>query len=350
MIILAKDNESLISQYENFVKTHENGSFMQSIKWTKVKNEWNFEIILSLDKDQNIIGSMLVLIKTVPFLKCSLLYSPRGPVCDLYDKNVLGDLLSGVQQIAENHNAYEFKIDPFILEGDQEFVKISKELGFTHKPNLKDFETIQTRHNYMLLDLKDKTCDEIFAAFHNKWRYNIRVALKHNIQCVICDKTKVEDFYKIYKMTGKRDGFTCRPISYFVKMLDSLGDNVCMFICYYNDIPVSGAITTYYGNKACYVYGASDSSYRNVMPNHIMQWTMIQKAKEKNCDIYDFQGIPVDMSDNSSMYGVYKFKKGFNGECVLFAGEFDYTINKFNKKLVENGISTLQKIKKIIIR
>jgi len=40
--------------------------------------------------------------------------------------------------------------------------------------------------------------------------------------------------------------------------------------------------------------------------------------------IYDFMGIPHCDEENHSNYGVYRFKKGFNGEIVKYAGEFDY--------------------------
>lgn len=340
-------SDSNIEEYESFVKSHKNGSFMQSYYWSKVKSEWKHEIIVSRNDNGEIIGSMLILIKTAPIFKYSLLYAPRGPVCNLYDKEVFLDLLSGVKELAKKYNAYKFTIDPFVLEGDEEFIKLANSLGFLHTPKLKDFETIQTRNNYMLLNLNDKTEDEVFKNFHNKWRYNVRVALKHNVECKVCGKEKLKDFYKLYEVTGKRDGFLCRPISYFEKMLDSFKDDISLYICYYNDQAISGSITTFYGNKACYVYGASDNSLRNVMPNHLMQWTMIKEALKRHCDTYDFQGIPVDLSGNSPMHGVYKFKKGFNGECVLFAGEFDYVLNTTGNKIVTAGMKTVQKAKKV---
>ena len=46
------------------------------------------------------------------------------------------------------------------------------------------------------------------------------------------------------------------------------------------------------------------------MPNYLIQWTMIQWAKEQGCTLYDFRGVPGDLSeDNPSM--VYTgLKKG----------------------------------------
>ena len=92
------------------------------------------------------------------------------------------------------------------------------------------------------------------------------------------------------------------------------------------------------------------------MPNHLMQWTMIQWALENNNFIYDFQGIPFYTDETHPNYGVYKFKKGFNGEVVTYAGEFYYTFSPFKKKLVHffesiyRGLHELQRRIKVATR
>ena len=71
------------------------------------------------------------------------------------------------------------------------------------------------------------------------------------------------------------------------------------------------------------------------MPNHLMQWEMIQWAVDTGCVVYDFQGIPLDLSGNDHMHGVYLFKKGFNGQVVTFAGEFDLVFTPWVEKFVD---------------
>ena len=87
---------------------------------------------------------------------------------------------------------------------------------------------------------------------------------------------------------------------------------------------ISGAIcTNYAGGKTCYVYGASDNSDREVMPNYLMQWEMIRWAVETGCTVYDFQGVSGILDPDSHMYGLYRFKSGFRGSLDELAGEFD---------------------------
>lgn len=65
MEIADKNNEKIIDEYENFVR--ENGCFMQSFRWAKVKCNWESEIILSRGEYGEIVGGCLLLIRKIPF-------------------------------------------------------------------------------------------------------------------------------------------------------------------------------------------------------------------------------------------------------------------------------------------
>ncbi|MDU5649769.1 MAG: peptidoglycan bridge formation glycyltransferase FemA/FemB family protein, partial [Clostridium perfringens] len=92
------------------------------------------------------------------------------------------------------------------------------------------------------------------------------------------------------------------------------------------EIYLSGSIYLYYGNKAWYLYGASENILRDTMPNFAMQWSMICDSIDLGCDVYDFRGVSGDLNPENPLYGLYKFKKGFNGNFVEFIGEFDIVV------------------------
>lgn len=362
MEILDKNNKAKCEEYEAFASTDRNGTFLQSIKWTKVKDNWGWDAIISRDDSGKIVGCCLVLVKKIPIFGCSFLYASHGPVCDYHNKEVMADLFEGVKVLAKKHNAYEFMWDPCFEEGDEEAKKIMKDLGFAHEENAPELSTIQARNNYMLRDIEGKTEDEVIAGFHSKWRYNIRLSGRKGVVCKACGPEALDDFYPLMRETGIRDGFAIRPKEYFEKMLNSLTFNHCrLYICYITDedgkeVPVSGAVTTQYAGKTCYVYGASSNAHRNYMPNYQMQWTMIKWAIEGKNFIYDFQGIPFYTDETHPNYGVYKFKKGFNGEVVTYEGEFFYTFSKFKKAMVTffekiyRGVHELQRRIKVATR
>ncbi len=340
MEIINKNDQKMLDEYEEFAKNHVNGVFMQSLRWPKVKENWGWDAVISRDKDGKIQGTCLVLIKKIPVLGCTFLYAPHGPVCDYRDRAVMDDLFEGVKQLAKKYKSYEFMWDPCFEEKDEDITKLICDMGFSHIENAPELSTIQPRNNYMLRNIAGKTQDEVMATFKSDWRNRIRKAPRKGVVCRACGKEALDDFYPIMQATGIRDGFSIRSKEYFAKMLDGLGEEHCrLFMCYLEEegqdpIPLSGACTTQYAGKTCYVYGASANHHRNTYPNYLMQWTMICWALDNNGFIYDFQGIPFYNDETHPNYGVYKFKKGFNGEVVTYAGEFFYCFSPFKKKLV----------------
>ena len=165
-------NEKEVKIYEDFVSGHINGSFTQSIRWAQFKSNWKYEAIIVTDNDGKIKGAALILIKVIPVIRRSFLYCPRGPVCDFSDKDTLGEILEAVSELAKKYKAYQFKTDPCITEDETEYINAFRDLGFQFRENAPELSTIQARNSYMLF-FNGRNKDELFAAFHSKWRYNI---------------------------------------------------------------------------------------------------------------------------------------------------------------------------------
>ena len=339
-------------EYEMFVLSHPQGCFTQSVNWQKVKNNWGFEAVVSRNQDGKIVGGISVLIQPVPLVGTAFLYAPRGPVCDLHDMAVLADLKLGVDELAKKYNAHTFKMDPDVLMSDADFSKIAKSMGFTQSYGPDGFEGIQARFNYRLY-LNGRSEEELLANLTQGTRRKVRIAMRSGVEVRPVGPEYLGEFERIMKTTGERDGFNTRPKEYFERMLEALGEHVRLYMGFYGSQPVCGAITTNYAGKVCYVYGASDNVHRDVMPNYLMQWEMIRWAVETKADIYDFQGISGNLEEGSHMYGLYQFKRGFNGQIDELAGEFDYVYQPLKAKMVKRAISlngTLRGIKKKLRR
>ena len=336
-MILSKDEKS-VKEYEEFLKACPKGHFCQSEMWAKIKDNWKNEVVISRDEEGKLNGAMSILIRKVPMFNSTLMYAPRGPVCDCHDKAVLKNLFDGAKELAKKYNAYVLKVDPDIKIDDEEFKKIVKDYGFTVKKPSKNFEGIQPRFVFRM-DVEGKTEDEVFASFHNKTRYNVRVALKNDVTVTIGNRDDLKRFHEIMVETGTRDEFVVRTLEYFEKMYDVMApsDNLRLYLAHYQDKIVAGTLAIKYGDKVWYLYGASSNESRNVMPNYLLQWEMIKWAIEEKCRIYDFRGVSGDLDPSNPLYGLYRFKKGFNGEFTEFIGDIDLTFKPLMKLLVEKG-------------
>lgn len=322
-------------EFENFVQTSDYGSFMQSEEWAKLKSLWISEKITVNDEKGNITGAMLVLIKKVPFLHTSFMYAPRGPVCDINDTDTLAKLLEKAKSVAKKYHSFMLTIDPMIEYDDKKSIDILQSFNLRYTGDLSDDNTIQSRSNYVL-DINGKSKDEIFSNFHSKWRYNIRLAQRKGVSCRYYGTEKIDEFYALLSETGQRDGFCIRSKEYLKDMINAFGSNARLYMCYSNDgTPLSGALSIKYAGRVSYVYGASSSKHRNLMPNYLMQWEMIQWAIESKCRIYDFMGIPHYDNECHPNYGVYRFKRGFNGRVAKYAGEFEYIFQPRKTKVIK---------------
>jgi peptidoglycan pentaglycine glycine transferase (the first glycine) len=338
-----------LAEYEGFVSSHPKGHFMQSYYWSLVKKEWKFEAIIKRDTKGKIIGTLAVLIRKVPGLPYTLMYCPRGPVCDVHNEVLFKALFDDAKALAKIYKSYLIKLDPDIKASDEQFAKMIATMGFKVKNDAKGFENIQPRFVFRL-DVKDKTEEEMLAFFHSKTRYNIKVALKNNVEVKLSDKSALADFVKIMKVTGERDNFITRPLSYFEKMADALGDQFRLYMAYLDGKPIAGTIAILYGDKVWYLYGASSNEYRNVMPNYLLQFEMIKWALEEKCSIYDFRGISGLIEESNPLYGLYRFKKGFNGEFTEFIGELDFICKPLVYFAVEKGQKSFKKLRKIAFK
>lgn len=334
------------AEYEDFCKQHPRGEITQSVHWHRVKNNWAHEIVVSRRADGSIAGGMSVLVRKTPF-GSAMLYAPRGPVCDRGDRDTWDDLKRGADALAKKHHAHVFKIDPDIAESDDAFRAMMSDMGFRQFKGPEGFETIQARFNYRLyLDGRDENA--ILMSLTQQTRRNIRIAQKHGVEVKVCGAEMLGDFVRIMRVTGERDGFNTRPQSYFERMLTALGAHCRLYMAFYEGAPVAGAITTNYAGKTCYIYGASDNVHRNVMPNYLVQWEMLRWAIETNCTVYDFQGVSGNIEDTESpIYGLYRFKKGFNGTLDELCGEYNYIYRPIAAKLFDVAVDVNERLRTV---
>ena len=342
MRFVTKETEQ---EYTEFLESHERCNFQQSLEWGKVKTNWIKEVVLAEDENHKIIGSICVWIRKMPIFG-NMMYSSRGPVCDIHDKKVLEQLTEGIKELGKKYNAFVLRIEPDIKKDDQEFRKIVEEIGYKIKDDAKDFkDEIQPRFVFRL-DIKDKTEDEVLAGCHQKTRYNIRLAKRKGVVVKEGTREDLKDFHKIMIETGSRDGFIIRSLDYFEKMYDELAPkHMKLLMAYYEDKPISGIIPIMYGNKTWYLYGASSNQHRNLMPNYLLQWEMIRQAIQNKCDIYDFRGVSGVVDETHPQYGLYRFKKGFGAEFTEFIGEVYWPFKPLTYKLYKIAEKTFRTLR-----
>jgi len=318
-------------RFDEFIGSHPKGHFLQSFGWGEVKASTGWQPLrLVLEEHGDIVAAVSLLKRRLPYIKKSIIYAPRGPVVDFYNKELFTELLKAINRVAWEHRAIFLKIDPDIPESDARVKQLLKDAGFRLATRRMGFEGVQPRHVFRL-DITP-TPEELLANMHGKTRYNIRLAQKKGVEIKSdCTLDDLPVFYEILKETTIRDRFLVRSYSYFETIWREMVKRgyARLFMAYYRGQAIAGTLAFIMGDKAWYLYGASSNSHRNVMPNYLLQWTMINWAKEQGCTLYDFRGVPGDLNPENPLYGLYRFKKGFNGAFIEFLGEYDLVYSPF---------------------
>ncbi|MCM1565924.1 MAG: aminoacyltransferase [Dehalobacter sp. 4CP] len=313
------------AKFNSFICKHPKGHAMQLWEWGDIKGRTGWKPWrLAVEKDGEIFAAATILERKLPLLGTPIFYCPRGPVVAMHDSEKMAAVLEAIRKLAQKRKAILLKIDPDVSSTDQVLAGILKAQGFKKMDTGKNFEGVQPKFVFRLDISPDE--ETLLTNMHQKTRYNIRLSSKKGVVIRKGSREDLPEFFRVLKETTERDNFLVRSYTYFEDLYDTLvpAGFAELFVAEYEGKIVAGTLAFITGDKAWYIYGASSNSYRNVMPNYLIQWEMICWAKANGCTLYDFRGVSGDLAESNPLYGLYKFKKGFNGEFTEFIGEWDY--------------------------
>ena len=209
--------------------------------------------------------------------------------------------------------------------------------------------------NTVLIDLSPSE-DELLARMKQKTRYNVRLAGKKGVTVRIGNEGDLLLLYKMYAETSLRDGFVIREEGYYqtvwqtfmqsstenrqskIENRKSILPHAEPLIAEVDGEPVAAIFVFYFTNRAYYIYGMSSEAHRDKMPNYLLQWEAMRRAKAAGCDTYDLWGAPDVFDESDSMWGVFRFKEGLGGQVVRTLGAWDYTPKPFWYKMYSQVI------------
>lgn len=237
------------------------------------------------------------------------------------------------------------------------------------------------------LDLEGKTTDEILKEMKPNVRNIIHKTEKFGIRVRELSYDELDQFQNIMEETSKRKGFSNRKLSYYQKMYElfSPKKEVKFFIteldlkeyiekllsernereekknslgeAKYNDgaranlekeiaslnkrieesericeekktnvITLSGSMFMLIEPEVIYLSSGNYEEYMKFNSQYLIQWHLIQYGIAHGFHRHNFYGIPEDISTHPKDYGIYEFKRGFNGYVEELIGEYELPI------------------------
>lgn len=238
------------------------------------------------------------------------------------------------------------------------------------------------------LDLKDKNEQEILNEMKPNTRNTIRKASKIGIEIKELKYDDLNKFQDIMIETGERKKFSIRKIDYFQEMYKLFHDkgeikyvitelNLVKYIetlenenkkkkkeleglseAKYNEgkkkalkseidsfnkrieeskkikqktgkdiITLSGSMFIMVQPEIIYLSSGNYEEYMHFNSQYLIQWDMIKYGIKNNFKKHNFYGIPANINTHPKDYGIYEFKRGFNGYVEELIGEYELPIS-----------------------
>ena len=251
------------------------------------------------------------------------------------------------------------------------------------------------------LEIDGKDSKTVFNGFKSNTKNYINKTLnKFKLDVRTLSRDQLKEFKKNTVETCDRRSFADKSLEYYENMYDVFGDDVTFKICelncdnyikfleeetaeyqrkvdalpeynsnnkkrdeYINNIninkkrieettklkeekgsiiPLSGAMFMLYGDEIVYLFSGSYEDVMSFCGQYRLQWEIIKYAADNGYKRYNFYGINDVFNPKGKDYGVYLFKKGFNGYVEELLGS--YTLDIDGTAKVYN---MLRKIKKL---
>lgn len=214
---------------------------------------------------------------------------------------------------SRNWKYIEFRSDSEMFSKDRSFAEF-----FNHQLSLESSE------------------EEIFNAFRNTTKRNIKKARKHGVTVSFSNERRaLESFYRIHCRARRDHGLPPQPFSFFKRLHDHVLTRDLGVVakgCFQERV-VSANIYLYDKDRVIYKYGANDRKYFSLSPSYLVMWEAIRNFLSKG-----FRSLDFGRTDTDSR-GLNQFKRGWRPHTRRVRyHRFDLNQDRFLSK--ESGFST----------
>ena len=292
---------------------------LQSIEWGEFRKKTGIKVIRS--------NGIQITIHKIPHTSWTIGYVPKGPI-------PTKEMVLELKRIGKEEKCIFIQLEPNVIKNNESGIKNQEWNKFQSIIHDSQFMIHQAAHPLFtkytfILDLT-KTEDELLSNMHPKTRYNIKVAVKHDVKIIEDNSNKAfEEYLKLTYETTNRQKFYAHTEQYHRLMWATLKDKIAhLFLAKYKDKTLAAWILFTYKDTLYYPYGASSSLHRETMASNLMMWETIKFGKKSGLKNFDMWGALGNNPDkNDPWYGFHRFKEGYGPKHIEFVGSFDLVIN-----------------------
>jgi len=312
------------SRFNYFLQTWDWGDFQEKGLGKKV---WR----LGFYEDDRLVGVSLCIEEPSRFGR--FIYCPRGPILEWKDVSLRSAVVSALVDFFRGAGHVFLRIDPAVKDNEGPVGRELLRYGF------QDAVTFVQVERAWMLDIKDKSDDELLAGMRKNSRYYVRKAQKSDVKVRVSDSPNdLKIFTRMIAKLADRKSFAALPAKYFEEQFKYLSRKgiLKVFVAEHKKIPVASALIAFYGDEGSYLHAASDPSFSRLQASYLLQWEAIEYARSLGLDKYNFWGVVEDKNYHPGYpgFGYSNFKKGFGGYLEVYMRTKDYPFSPIRYNLV----------------
>lgn len=318
-----------LAEWNTFLQKYPDAHLLQTGEWGELKSAFGWEAVRVMAARRD--GGVQLLFRKLP-LGYHIGYLPKGPVGSPESSEVWQEVFESCKK----RKALFLKIELDLWDSPSWLEMAPASLIGWLDPIRMSPHNIQPPRT-LIVDLRGSD-EQILARMKQKTRYNIRLAEKKGVTVRSWDD--LQAFHSMLLLTGQRDGFGVHSLEYYQRACELLRPKQMaeLLVAEYEGKALAALFVARNGNRAYYLYGASNDEERNRMPAYLLQWEAMRWSKANGSEEYDLWGVPDEdeatleagfETRRDGLWGVYRFKRGFGGELKRAVQAIDRVFDPF---------------------
>ncbi len=312
--------------WDAFLNKVQPNTFLHSWEWGEFQKAMGERIWrLGIYESDALVGIALII--KVQAKRGNFLFCPHGPILnEVYSsQSTVHSLVEYIKVLAKSENCSFMRFSPLQLKtpaSEEQW----KTLG------LRDAPIHMHPELAWILDITPPK-EELLKNMRKTTRYSIRKAEKDGVEVIKSTAPDdIEKFWRVYQSTVDRQHFVPFSKNYLRREFEIFAaqDKAILFFGQYKGEIISTAYAIFEPWSGFYHHGASISKYTSVPASQLVQWHVIEEAKQRGCVRYNFWGVVPETTKTHPWAGLSTFKRGFGGYAQEYVHAQDLIIsNKY---------------------
>jgi lipid II:glycine glycyltransferase (peptidoglycan interpeptide bridge formation enzyme) len=307
------------------------GSYLQLSPWAAVKaaNGWSsVRVAAEVGRDRRV-GVQVLLRRPRP-MPWSFAYAARGPVADTWTADTVETLTERLRTaLRPAGRVSHLRIDPEIERDGPRDPEGALRSSLRHA-GWRPAAPIQPGSTRVI----DLASDEeaLWGELRKKWRQYVNKARANGVRVVDGDRSRLGEFYEIYRETAARAGFLIRTEATYRTTWDAFapaGLARLLFAETADGTPVATLFLLRCGSRVVEPYGGMTAAGAETRANYLLKWEAIRSSRERGAATYDLWGL--------AHPGIAHFKAGFGGREVHYVGAWDLVLDPAGRLAYDAG-------------